>query len=59
MIRISENYALLEEKRYVIETLNHQDIYKKVIEEIWANRVKLEGQVKKKDKNAFIYNYYY
>ena len=42
MIKISQNYALLEEKRPVIETLNHQDKYKKLIDEIWTDKVKLE-----------------
>ncbi|GJZ33743.1 retrotransposon ORF1 [Tanacetum coccineum] len=52
--RINQKYALLEEVRPVIETLAYQDGYKKLIDEIWADKVKLEGEIKKKEEEALM-----
>ncbi|GJR32029.1 hypothetical protein Tco_1108261 [Tanacetum coccineum] len=51
-IRISQRYALLEEKRPVIETMAHNDKYKKILHEIWKDKVELDGNTVKKDKEA-------
>ncbi|GJV62976.1 retrotransposon ORF1 [Tanacetum coccineum] len=55
VISISQRYALLDEIiMLVIETLAYHDKYKKLIDEIWADKVKLEGKVKKKEEEAIM-----
>ncbi|GJZ33456.1 DNA helicase PIF1, ATP-dependent [Tanacetum coccineum] len=43
-IRISQKFALLEEERHVIETMAYHDKYKKILDEIWKNKVELDGK---------------
>ncbi|GKG18235.1 hypothetical protein Tco_0372533, partial [Tanacetum coccineum] len=38
-IRISQRYALLEEERPVIKTMAYNDKYKKILDEIWIDKV--------------------
>ncbi|GKF62970.1 hypothetical protein Tco_0183024, partial [Tanacetum coccineum] len=38
-LRISQRIALLEEVRPVLETMAYNDKYKKVLDEIWKDRV--------------------
>ncbi|GJW55392.1 hypothetical protein Tco_0099477, partial [Tanacetum coccineum] len=38
-IRISQRFALLEEERPVIETMAYNDKYKKILDEIWKDKV--------------------
>ncbi|GJR45526.1 hypothetical protein Tco_1313629 [Tanacetum coccineum] len=41
-IKISQRYALLEEDRPVIETMAYHDRYKKILDEIWKDKVELD-----------------
>ncbi|GJS85437.1 hypothetical protein Tco_0751978, partial [Tanacetum coccineum] len=51
-IRISQIYALLEEERPVIETMAYNDKYKKILDEIWKDKVELDGKTVKEDEEA-------
>nr|GEY21056.1 hypothetical protein [Tanacetum cinerariifolium] len=51
-IRINQRYALLEEERHVIETLAYSDKYKKILDEIWKDKVELDGKTVKEDEEA-------
>ncbi|GJR70975.1 hypothetical protein Tco_0017040 [Tanacetum coccineum] len=49
-IRISQRYALLEEERHVIKTMAYNDKYKKILNEIWKDKVELDGKTVKEDE---------
>ncbi|GJZ50386.1 hypothetical protein Tco_0604576 [Tanacetum coccineum] len=51
-IRISQRYALLEEERHVIETMAYNEKYKKILDEIWKDKVELDGKTVKEDEEA-------
>ncbi|GJV28159.1 hypothetical protein Tco_1384607 [Tanacetum coccineum] len=51
-LRISQSYALLEEERPVIETMTFNDKYKKILDEIWKDKVELDGKTMKEDEEA-------
>ncbi|GKF00138.1 hypothetical protein Tco_0023488, partial [Tanacetum coccineum] len=51
-IRISQKFALLEEERPVIETMAYHDKYKKILNEIWKDKVELDGKTMKEDEEA-------
>nr|GEX18908.1 hypothetical protein [Tanacetum cinerariifolium] len=51
-IRISKKFALLEEVRPVLETIAYHDKYKKVLDEIWKDKVELDGMIVKEDEEA-------
>ncbi|GJZ36451.1 hypothetical protein Tco_0582642 [Tanacetum coccineum] len=51
-IRISQNFALLEEVRLVLETMAYHDKYKKVPDEIWKDKVELDGMTVKEEEEA-------
>ncbi|GJX36820.1 pescadillo [Tanacetum coccineum] len=51
-IRISQRYALLKEERLVIETMAYNDKYKKILDEIWKDKVELDGKTIKEDEEA-------
>ncbi|GJU10919.1 hypothetical protein Tco_1133315 [Tanacetum coccineum] len=51
-IRISQKYAMLEEERPVIETMAYNDKYKKILDEIWKDKVELDGKTMKEDEEA-------
>ncbi|GJZ13862.1 agenet domain-containing protein [Tanacetum coccineum] len=51
-IRISQRYALLEEERPVIETMAYNDKYKMILDEIWKDKVELDGKTVKEDEEA-------
>ncbi|GJV97067.1 reverse transcriptase domain-containing protein [Tanacetum coccineum] len=51
-IRISQRYALLEEERLVIETMAYHDKYKKILDEIWKDKVELDGKTVKEYEEA-------
>ncbi|GJS83606.1 hypothetical protein Tco_0750147 [Tanacetum coccineum] len=51
-IRISQRYALLEEERLVIKTMAYNDKYKKILDEIWKDKVELDGKTMKEDEEA-------
>ncbi|GJW02715.1 hypothetical protein Tco_1561571 [Tanacetum coccineum] len=42
-IRISKKFSLLKEVRPVLETAAYHDKYKKVLDEIWKDKVELDG----------------
>nr|GEW70798.1 zf-CCHC domain-containing protein/DUF4219 domain-containing protein/UBN2 domain-containing protein [Tanacetum cinerariifolium] len=44
-LRISQKFALLEEVRPVLETMAYHDNYKKVLDEIWKDKVELAGMI--------------
>ncbi|GJS03086.1 ribonuclease H-like domain-containing protein [Tanacetum coccineum] len=50
--RISMRYEMLEEVRPVIETLAYNDKYKKLLDEIWADKVRLDGKIKPEEERA-------
>ncbi|GKD89226.1 hypothetical protein Tco_1364733 [Tanacetum coccineum] len=49
---ISMRYEILEEVRPVIETLAYNDKYRKLLDEIWADKVRLDGMIKPKEEKA-------
>ncbi|GKF64833.1 hypothetical protein Tco_0188281, partial [Tanacetum coccineum] len=49
---ISMRYEMLEEVRPVIETLAYNDKYKKLVDEIWADKVRLDGKIKPEEEKA-------
>ncbi|GKD58318.1 hypothetical protein Tco_1295827 [Tanacetum coccineum] len=51
---ISMRYEVQEEVRPVIETLAYYDKYRKLLDEIWADKVKLDGMIKHKKERATI-----
>ncbi|GKC14986.1 retrovirus-related pol polyprotein from transposon TNT 1-94 [Tanacetum coccineum] len=51
-IRISQKFALLEEVRPVLETMAYHDKYKKVLDEIWKDKVELDGMIVKEEEEA-------
>ncbi|GJY83378.1 putative reverse transcriptase, RNA-dependent DNA polymerase, partial [Tanacetum coccineum] len=51
-IRISKKFALLEEVRPVLETMAYHDKYKKVLDEIWKDKVELDGMIMKEEEEA-------
>ncbi|GJV99246.1 hypothetical protein Tco_1554498, partial [Tanacetum coccineum] len=51
-LRISQKFALLKEVRPVLETMAYHDKYKKVIDEIWKDKVELDGMIVKEEEEA-------
>ncbi|GJS24134.1 pescadillo [Tanacetum coccineum] len=51
-IKISQRYTLLEEKRHVIETMTYNEKYKKILDEIWKDKLELDGKTVKEDEEA-------
>ncbi|GJZ11038.1 retrotransposon ORF1 [Tanacetum coccineum] len=51
---ISMRYEMLEEVRPVIETLAYSDKYRKLLDEIWADKVKLDGRIKPEEERAMV-----
>ncbi|GJX12699.1 reverse transcriptase domain-containing protein [Tanacetum coccineum] len=51
-IRISQKFVLLEEVRLVIETMAYHDKYKKILDEIWKDKVELDGKIVKEEEEA-------
>ncbi|GKB57958.1 ribonuclease H-like domain-containing protein [Tanacetum coccineum] len=49
---ISMRYEILEEVRPVIETLAYNDKYRKLLDEIWADKVRLDGMIKPEEEKA-------
>ncbi|GJX58059.1 hypothetical protein Tco_0289449 [Tanacetum coccineum] len=52
--RISMRYEIPEEVRPVIETLAYNDKYKKLLDEIWADKVRLDGKIKPEEERALV-----
>ncbi|GJT53548.1 ribonuclease H-like domain-containing protein [Tanacetum coccineum] len=53
-LRISQRFALLEEVRPVLETMAYNDKYKKVLDEIWKDKVELDGMIAEEEEKAII-----
>nr|GFD31401.1 hypothetical protein [Tanacetum cinerariifolium] len=51
---ISIRYEMLEEVRPTIETLSYNDKYKKLLDEIWADKVRLDEKIKPKEERAMV-----
>ncbi|GKF53242.1 hypothetical protein Tco_0160152, partial [Tanacetum coccineum] len=51
---VNMRYEMLEEVRPVIETLAYSDKYRKLLDEIWANKVKLDGKIKPEEERAMV-----
>ncbi|GJT25290.1 hypothetical protein Tco_0895227, partial [Tanacetum coccineum] len=49
---ISMRYEILEEVRPVIETLAYNDKYRKLLDEIWADKIRLDGMIKPEEEKA-------
>ncbi|GJY59204.1 hypothetical protein Tco_0459096 [Tanacetum coccineum] len=47
-----ERYSPLEEERPVIETMAYSDKYKKVLDGICLDKMKLDGEMKKEEEEA-------
>ncbi|GJY71722.1 reverse transcriptase domain-containing protein [Tanacetum coccineum] len=51
-IDICKRYSILEEERPVIETMAYSDKYKKILDEICLDMIKLDREVKKEEEEA-------
>ncbi|GKC86682.1 hypothetical protein Tco_1147331 [Tanacetum coccineum] len=51
-LRISQKFALLEEVRPILETMAYNDKYKKVLDEIWKDKVELDGMIVREEEEA-------
>ncbi|GJV91625.1 ribonuclease H-like domain-containing protein [Tanacetum coccineum] len=51
-IIMSLKVALLEEERPIIETMAYNDKYKKILDEVWKDKVKLDGKIVKEEEEA-------
>ncbi|GJT04211.1 hypothetical protein Tco_0838673 [Tanacetum coccineum] len=49
---ISMSYEILEEVRPVIETLAYNDKYRKLLDEIWDDKGRLDGMIKPEEEKA-------
>ncbi|GKB39456.1 hypothetical protein Tco_0884398 [Tanacetum coccineum] len=53
-ISICERFSILEEERPVIETMAYSDKYKKILDEICVDKMKLDGEIKKEEEESII-----
>ncbi|GKE44304.1 hypothetical protein Tco_1471588, partial [Tanacetum coccineum] len=44
-IRMSQKFSLLEEERPIIKTMAYHDKYKKILDEVWKDKVELDGKI--------------
>nr|GEV06654.1 retrotransposon Orf1 [Tanacetum cinerariifolium] len=51
-IRMSRKFALLDEERPIIETMTYHEKYKKILDEIWKDKVELDGKIVKEEEDA-------
>ncbi|GKD61561.1 hypothetical protein Tco_1299070 [Tanacetum coccineum] len=51
-IRMSRKFALLEEERPIIETMAYNDKYKKILDEVWKDKVELDGNIVKEEEEV-------
>ncbi|GKA95196.1 hypothetical protein Tco_0817234 [Tanacetum coccineum] len=49
---MSRKFALLEEERPIIETMAYNDKYKKILDEVWKDKVELDGMIVKEEEEA-------
>ncbi|GJV09402.1 putative reverse transcriptase domain-containing protein [Tanacetum coccineum] len=51
-IRMSQKFALLEEERPIIKTMAYHDKYKKILDEVWKDKVELDGKIVKEEEEV-------
>ncbi|GJY04447.1 hypothetical protein Tco_0370387 [Tanacetum coccineum] len=51
---IGMRYEIQEEVRPVIETLAYSDKYRKLLDEIWADKVRLDGMIKPEEERVMV-----
>ncbi|GJR43742.1 hypothetical protein Tco_1311845 [Tanacetum coccineum] len=51
-IDICKRFSLLEEERPVIKTMTYSDKYKKILDGIIMDKIKLDGEIKKEEEEA-------
>ncbi|GJY30295.1 ribonuclease H-like domain-containing protein [Tanacetum coccineum] len=51
-IRMSQKFALLEEERPIIKTMAYHDKYKKILDDVWKDKVELDGKIVKEEEEA-------
>ncbi|GJW96882.1 hypothetical protein Tco_0178690 [Tanacetum coccineum] len=51
-IRWSQKFAFLEEERPIIEIRAYHDKYKKILDEVWKEKVELDGKIIKEEEEA-------
>ncbi|GJX14214.1 retrotransposon ORF1 [Tanacetum coccineum] len=51
-IRMSRKFDLLEEERPIIEIMAYRDKYKKILDEVWKDKVELDGKIVKEEEEA-------
>nr|GEV55277.1 putative reverse transcriptase domain-containing protein [Tanacetum cinerariifolium] len=51
-IRMSLKFALLEDESPIIETMAYHDKYKKILDEVWKDKVELDGKIVKEEVDA-------
>ncbi|GKE64076.1 ribonuclease H-like domain-containing protein [Tanacetum coccineum] len=51
-IRMSQKFALLEEEMPIIETMAYHDKYKKILDEVWKDKVELDGKIVKEEEET-------
>ncbi|GJU31882.1 retrovirus-related pol polyprotein from transposon TNT 1-94 [Tanacetum coccineum] len=51
-LRISQRFVLLEEVRLVLETMAYNDKYKKVLDDIWKDKVELDAMIEEEEEKA-------
>nr|GEY56497.1 hypothetical protein [Tanacetum cinerariifolium] len=49
---MSQKFALLEEERPIIQTMAYHDKYKKILDEVWKDKVELDGKIVKEEEEA-------
>ncbi|GKA36518.1 hypothetical protein Tco_0723009 [Tanacetum coccineum] len=49
-IRMSRKFALLKEERPIIKTMAYHNKYKKFLDEIWKDKVELDGKIVKEEE---------
>ncbi|GKC76561.1 putative reverse transcriptase domain-containing protein [Tanacetum coccineum] len=48
-IRMSQKFDLLEEERPIIETIAYHDKHNKILDEVWKDKVELDGKIVKEE----------
>ncbi|GJX97066.1 hypothetical protein Tco_0352864 [Tanacetum coccineum] len=51
-IRMSQKFALLVEKRPIIEIMAYHDKYKKILDEVWKDKVELDIKIVKEEEET-------
>nr|GEU83577.1 hypothetical protein [Tanacetum cinerariifolium] len=52
VIRMSRKFALLEEERPIIKKMAYHDKYKKILNEVWKDKVELDENIIKEEEEA-------